>query len=34
MPEASVDTAEKMIHASDLALYDAKAKGRNRIEAA
>jgi len=34
IPEASVDTAEKMIHASDLALYDAKAKGRNRIEAA
>ncbi|MDP2755882.1 MAG: diguanylate cyclase [Nitrospirota bacterium] len=34
VPEASVDTAEKMIHASDLALYDAKAKRRNRIEAA
>jgi len=34
IPEAFVDTAEKMIHASDLALYDAKAKGRNRIEAA
>lgn len=32
VPEASIDTADKLIHTSDLALYEAKAKGRNRIE--
>ena len=34
VPEASIDTADKLIHTSDLALYQAKAKGRNRIEVA
>jgi two-component system cell cycle response regulator len=32
VPDPSIDTGEKLIHASDLALYEAKAKGRNRIE--
>ncbi len=32
IPEPSIDTIEKFIHASDLALYEAKSKGRNRIE--
>jgi len=32
VPDPSIDTAEKLIHASDLAMYEAKSKGRNRIE--
>jgi two-component system, cell cycle response regulator len=32
IPNPSIDTFEKFIHASDLALYEAKSKGRNRIE--
>ncbi len=32
VPDHSIDTAEKLIHASDLAMYEAKSKGRNRIE--
>jgi diguanylate cyclase (GGDEF)-like protein len=31
-PDPSIDTGEKLINASDLALYEAKEKGRNRIE--
>jgi diguanylate cyclase (GGDEF)-like protein len=34
VPAASIDTADKLIHTSDVALYEAKAKGRNRIEVA
>jgi two-component system cell cycle response regulator len=34
VPDPSIDTGEKLINASDLALYEAKAKGRNRIEVA
>jgi two-component system cell cycle response regulator len=32
VPDPSIDTAEKLIHASDFAMYEAKSKGRNRIE--
>lgn len=34
VPDPSIDTTEKLIHASDVALYEAKTKGRNRIEVA
>ena len=34
IPETGVDTIDKLIAASDGALYQAKAKGRNRIEIA
>ena len=34
MPATTTDTSEKLIAASDRALYEAKARGRNRVEAA
>ncbi len=34
VPSPKIDSGEKLINASDLAMYDAKKKGRNRIEAA
>jgi len=34
VPNSSVDTGEKLVNASDLAMYEAKKKGRNRIEVA
>ncbi|MCL5022773.1 MAG: diguanylate cyclase [Nitrospirae bacterium] len=33
VPEPSIDTGEKLINASDVALYEAKRKGRDRAEA-
>ncbi len=34
IPSSSIDTEEKLVNASDLAMYEAKKKGRNRIETA
>ena len=31
IPDGSINTSEKMIHDADLAMYDAKSQGRNRI---
>jgi diguanylate cyclase (GGDEF)-like protein len=32
VPDASIDTFDKFIHAADLAMYEAKTRGGNRIE--
>jgi diguanylate cyclase (GGDEF)-like protein len=34
IPDPSIDTMEKLIHTADLAMYEAKRKGRARVEVA